>query len=128
MRISWYYFEPSPMPPMPKVKPPKQPSDVDKDFVVIYKILNTVEQGMDTKEGARVPTADELGITENRRTALLQMVSDAGYLFIMQGKTLDGRMVERPPWLTLKGLEYLWNSPQMKRAAEMAQETATGHV
>lgn len=103
-------------------------SDVDRDFVAIYKILSAVEQGMDTKEGVRLPDAAEFGITGNRCTALLQMLSDAGYLFIMQGKTMDGRMVERPPWLTLKGLEYLWNSPQMHKAAEMAQKMATEHV
>lgn len=124
---SWYGVRPeSQTPPMPPTAAPL--TDVDRDFVVMYKMLNAVEQGMDSKDSARLPTAAELGVTENRRAALINILSDAGYLFIMRGKTLDGILVERPPWLTLKGLEYLWNSPQMQRAAQMAQREATGHV
>ena len=95
------------------------------NFVTIYKILKVLEKAMDFDElDMDLISAKALGISENRRLALLKMLADNGYLEgVHIRETCDGMLlVAMPhPRITLKGLEYLEENSMMKRAYRLAK-------
>jgi RIO-like serine/threonine protein kinase len=94
-------------------------------FTIIYKILSTLEQNMDT--GQPINTSlfnhDTLGITQARFTAYLEMLSDSGYIKgIQAGEYIRTSIVRyENAKITLKGLEYLAENTFMKRAYKAVQ-------
>ena len=93
------------------------------NFTVIYKILSALEQSMD-HDGLdeRVISADKLGISENRRIAILKMLADSGYVEGVHIRvSVDGIIAVgmNRPRITLRGLEYLEENSLMKRAYKM---------
>lgn len=95
------------------------------NFAAIYKILNALEKSMDYDElDADAIAAERLGITENRRRAILKMLADSGYIEGVNFRfTVDGALsggMNRPR-ITLKGLEYLEENSLMKRAYNVAK-------
>lgn len=95
------------------------------NFVVIYKILNILEKSMDCDAvDMEAMDAKRLGVSENRRLALLKMLADNGYIEgVHIRETCDGMLlVAMPhPRITLKGLEYLEENSMMKRAYRLAK-------
>lgn len=95
------------------------------NFVTIYKILKVLEKAMDFDElDMDLISAKALGISENRRLALLKMLADNGYIEgVHIRETCDGMLlVAMPhPRITLKGLEYLEENSMMKRAYRLAK-------
>lgn len=80
-------------------------------FTIIYKILSTLEENMDTGLPIDMSLFNHgtLGISRERFVAYLEMLSDSGYVKGVQIKeymrnlTLDYTQMK----ITLKGLEYL---------------------
>lgn len=85
------------------------------NFKAIYKLLSALERSMDTTRFDLSPVNPEtLELTYARWGRLLEMLADAGYI---KGVTVR-RQVEIDSYgikLTLKGLEYLHESPHMKQ-------------
>ena len=89
-------------------------------FTIIYKILSTLEENMDT--GQPIDTVlfnhDTLGISRERFTAYLEMLSDSGYIKgvvikeYLRNTVLDYTRMK----ITLKGLEYLADNSLMAKA------------
>lgn len=91
------------------------------DFRTIYRILKTLQKAMDYDEGAdpEALSAEALGISSNRLKALWHMLSQEGYVECVNvGSFQNGGLTwsERRT-ITIKGLEYLCESPVMKKAA-----------
>ena len=95
---------------------------------VIYKILRYLEQAMDYDEPDldRI-SADALGISEQRRVAIMEMLAREGYIDGMTVKrSIDGNVtISNPhPRITLRGLEYLQENSAMQKAARLAKGIA----
>ena len=95
------------------------------DFSVIYKILKALYQSMDCDEFDmdRI-SANALNVNENKRAALLEMLSSEGYIYgITVKRSIDGQVMLSicNPRLTLKGIEYLNDNRLMKKAANLAK-------
>lgn len=97
------------------------------DFKIIYKILKVLSDSMDLDElDVRLLSPNSLGINENRRNAILEMLSDEGYV---KGFVSVQYFGERPVYIndlsnikiTLIGLEYLSENSFMKKAADIAK-------
>lgn len=89
------------------------------NFKTIYIILDTLEKALDTGLDKNDISADRLGISQQRRDALLGMLQNEGYITgakftnFSGGKTnvrVDGIQI------TIKGLEYLENNTTMQKA------------
>lgn len=98
------------------------------NFRVIYRILRYLEKAMDYDEpDLEQISAKTLGITEQRWTAIMTMMTTQGYIDGMTVKrSLDGEITVSisHPGITLKGLEYLQENALMKKAAELAKGIA----
>lgn len=98
------------------------------NFRVIYRILRYLEKAMDYDEpDLEQISAKALGITEQRWTAIMTMLTTQGYIDGMTVKrSLDGEVAVSISHLgiTLKGLEYLQENSLMKKAAELAKGIA----
>ena len=101
-----------------------------EDFGAIYKILKTLDRGLDGDEFDQNDIGPEaLGVSENRRDALLAMLADEGHV----GGVTVRRCLDRPqpvviiesPRVTLRGLEYLQENSLMRRAADIARGIAS---
>ena len=95
---------------------------------VIYKILRYLEQAMDYDEPDldRI-FADALGISEQRRVAIMEMLAREWYIDGMTVKrSTDGNVtISNPhPRITLRGLEYLQENSAMQKAARLAKGIA----
>lgn len=93
------------------------------NFKILYRILRSLEESMDAEQYDRRKLDPELlGISKNRRDALLKMLSDNGYItgvtYItgMHGVKIDN--IE----ITLKGLEYLEDNTMLKKAARAMRD------
>ena len=80
-------------------------------FKTIHTILSILEEALDEPDAdKRQLTAEALNITESRRQAYLEMLSDAGYIKgveIRQYRGGTARVSVEDAQITLKGLEYL---------------------
>lgn len=103
---------------------------MSEDFRTIYKILSILQKSMDYEHvDIRRLSADNLGITESKRKALLGMLLKNGYIegFQMiqyigdQAPNIEGLEGIR---ITLKGLEYLEENSLMQKAARLAKGIA----
>ncbi len=101
-----------------------------EDFRAIYKILKALDRGLDDDELDQEAIGPEaLGVSENRRDALLAMLADEGHV----GGVTVRRCLDRPqpvviiesPRVTLRGLEYLQENSLMRRAADIARDIAS---
>lgn len=103
---------------------------MSEDFRTIYKILSILQKSMDYEVlDVRRLSADNLGITEPKRKALLGMLLKNGYVegfqviqYIRdQTPNIEGLEGIR---ITLKGLEYLEENSLMQKAARLAKGIA----
>ena len=103
---------------------------MSEDFRTIYKILSILQKSMDYEViDIRRLSADNLGITEPKRKALLGMLLKSGYVegFKMtrytgdQTPNIEGLEGIR---ITLKGLEYLEENSLMQKAARLEKGIA----
>lgn len=99
-----------------------------KEFSVIYKILKALRDAMDRDEFDALQLDPEaLGVSENRRNALLAMIQKEGYVEGLRLVQYDGMNASKVlmklshPRITLKGLEYLEENSFMRRAADIAK-------
>lgn len=94
-------------------------------FRVIYKILRYLEAAMDYDEiDSNRLSAESLGVSENRRIALLEMLVREGYVDgIGIKQSADGAVTisMSSPRITLKGLEYLHENSVMNKMAAVAK-------
>lgn len=90
------------------------------DFNTIYKILAALKASMDYGVfDMKLISAEQLGVSEPRRIALLMMLVQAGYisgLSFDETAAGDVMMSITHLRLTLKGLEYLEENSLMKKA------------
>lgn len=95
------------------------------NFRVIYKILKYLEAAMDYDEiDPERLSAETLGVSENRRIALLEMLVREGYVDGIGIKhSADGAVTisMSSPRITLKGLEYLHENSVMNKMAAVAK-------
>lgn len=95
------------------------------NFKVIYKILAALENSLDYERVDLDRISPEaLGISEERRNALLKMLDDAGYISgVVVRQYADGGVVLMVNHIsiTLKGLEYLAENSLMKKAYNAAK-------
>ena len=96
-----------------------------ENFKTIYRILRFLEKAMDYDEPDldRI-SASTLGLSERRRVSLLEMLSKEHLVDGIDVKwSMDGEtaLSISNPRITLRGLEYLQENPQMQKAAEMAK-------
>ena len=95
------------------------------NFRIIYKILKVLEQAMDLDEfDSEEISAERLGISENRWRAIMEMLSESGYVKgVSVIKSIGGSSLRlRSDFgITLKGLEYLDDNTFMKKAANIAR-------
>ena len=98
------------------------------NFRVIYKILRYLEVAMDYDEiDPERLSAESLGISKNRRLALLEMLVREGYVDgIGIKRSADGAatIFTSSPRITLKGLEYLHENSVMRKMAAVAKGIA----
>lgn len=103
---------------------------MSEDFRTIYKILSILQKSMDYEIlDIRRLSADNLGVTEPRRRALLGMLLKNGYAEGFQAiqyirdptPNIEGLEGIR---ITLKGLEYLEENSLMQKAARLAKGIA----
>lgn len=107
---------------------------MSEDFRTIYKILLTLQKSMDYEVvDIRRLSADNLGITEPKRKALLcmllSMLLKNGYVEGFQVIQYIGDPTPNIEGLegiriTLKGLEYLEENSLMQKAARLAKGIA----
>ena len=98
------------------------------NFKVIYRLLRTLETAMDA-EGVSPDkiSAEALGISRERWTALLEMLAKAGYIEgVAVTRANDGYTAVSlsSPRITLRGLEYLEENSLMRKAAALAKGIA----
>ena len=95
------------------------------NFRVIYKILRYLEAAMDYDEiDPDRLSAESLGISKNRRSALLEMLVREEYVDGIGAKrSADGAVTisVSSPRLTIKGLEYLHENSVMREMAAVAK-------
>lgn len=98
------------------------------NFKVIYRILRYLEKAMDYDEpDVERISADALGLTIQRWTAIMEMLAAEGYISGLTVKrSLDGAtsLSVASPRITLKGLEYLQENSLMRKAADIAKGIA----
>ena len=103
---------------------------MSEDFRTIYKILSILQKSMDYEViDIRRLSADNLGITEPKRKALLGMLLKNGYAEGFQVIQYIGDPTPSIEGLegiqiTLKGLEYLEENSLMQKAARLAKGIA----
>lgn len=103
---------------------------MSEDFRTIYKILSILRKSMDYEVlDVRRLSADNLGITEPKRKALLSMLLKNGYVEGFQVIQYIGDQTPNIEGLeciriTLKGLEYLEENSLMQKAARLAKGIA----
>ncbi len=95
------------------------------NFSVIYKILRLLEKNMDRDElDPESISPDALGISKERRDAILVMLARNGYIEGLLLRPVSGeakpilRCLENTA-ITLKGLEYLEENSLMRKAAAL---------
>lgn len=100
------------------------------NFSVNYKILRLLEKNMDYNEfDPESISPASLGISRERRDALLVMLAENGYIAGLSLRPISGeakpalRCLENTV-ITLKGLEYLEENSLMRKAAEIAKGIA----
>jgi hypothetical protein len=98
------------------------------NFRIIYRILRYLERAMDYDEVDmdRI-SATTLGLSEQRWAAIMEMLSDEGYVNgVSVKRSIDGsaEISVSAPRITLKGLEYLQENSLMKKAANLAKGVA----
>lgn len=84
------------------------------NFSAIYKILNALEKSMDFDEfDGEAISAARLGVTENRRRAILRMLADSGciegvnFRFTVDGALPVGETLDNvPPLIYNKRREH----------------------
>lgn len=95
------------------------------NFRVIYRILRYLEAAMDYDEiDPNRLSAESLGVSENRRIALLEMLVREGYVDgIGIKQSADGAVTifTSSPRITLKGLEYLHENSVMNKMAAVTK-------
>ena len=98
------------------------------NFRVIYKILSHLERAMDCEEpDTDFLSAECLGISEQRRLSILEIVAKEGLaegIDIKRSVSGDCVISLSCPRITLKGLEYLEENSMMKKAARVAKGIA----
>lgn len=95
------------------------------NFKAVYKILSTLEKAMDYPEfDAKQISAEALGVSEERWSRYIEMMSDVGYIkgadisrYIDGSTHIDLSNVR----ITLKGLEYLQENSIMQRMYKLAK-------
>ena len=91
---------------------------MSEDFRTIYKILSILQKSMDFEVlDIRRLSADNLGITEPKRKAILGMLLKNGYI---EGFQVIQYIGDQTP----KGLEYLEENSLMQKAARLAKGIA----
>ena len=98
------------------------------NFKIIYRILRYLEKAMDYDEAdIDFISASKLGISEQRWTAIMEMLVKEGYVTgIGVKRSADGEIC-LSVWdvrITMKGLEYLQENPLMQKAAKLAKGIA----
>ena len=103
---------------------------MSEDFKTIYKILSILQKSMDFEifDINRL-SASNLGITEQRKNAILNMLLKSGYV---EGFQVIQYIGDSTPTIedlenikiTLKGLEYLEENSLMKKASRLAKGIA----
>ena len=97
------------------------------DFKIIYKILKAFYDAMDYDAfDYETISPETLGVSANKRKALLLMLAKEGYIEGIDEKKLPFGgdpfvQYSTCPRLTLKGLEYLSENSLMKKAAKAAR-------
>lgn len=95
------------------------------NFRIIYKILKILEQAMDLDGfDPEEISAERLGISENRWRAIMELLSESGYIKgVSVIKSIGGSSLRIGSdfGITLKGLEYLADNTFMKKAANIAR-------
>lgn len=103
---------------------------MSEDFRTIYRMLSILQKSMDYEHvDIRRLSADNLGITESKRRALLGMLLKNGYVEGFQVIQYIGDQAPNIEGLegiriTLKGLEYLEENSLMQKAARLAKGIA----
>ena len=95
-------------------------------FKAIYRILSCLEKSIDIESpNWREQLSPEgLDIPEPRFTNILRMLSECGYItgIQIQQTAMGGHRVGIfDPAITLHGLEYLANNPNMEKVRQAAQ-------
>ena len=95
-------------------------------FKAIYRILSYLEKSIDIEspDWRRQLSPEGLDIQEPRFTNILRMLSECGYItgVQIQPTAMGGhRAGIFDPAITLPGLEYLANNPDMEKARRAAQ-------
>lgn len=98
------------------------------NFKTIFKILSILESSLDyDKVDLTRISAESLGVSGNRRNAILKMLNDCGYVEGVFVRTYtDGEICidSTNIQITLAGLEYLAENSLMKKAYNMAKGIA----
>ena len=96
-----------------------------ENFKAIYRILRYLERAMDYDEpDMDIISASALGLSEARWISILEMLADENLISGLEiRRSSDGgaALSISNPRITLHGLEYLQENPQMLKAAEMAK-------
>ena len=86
------------------------------NFKVIYKILKLLEEAMDQDEfDINLLSPDLLGVTENRRNAILKMLQAEGYITgVLYRNGLSGVKLSKPAITSVPGGKFhdeegFWN-------------------
>lgn len=97
-----------------------------EDFGIIYRILRTLQKGMDCEEfDQSAISAEALGLSLPRWSRIISMLLSSGY--ITGGETWNAMDCSYPkakltrPEITLKGLEYLEENSLMQKAGAIAK-------
>ena len=101
-----------------------------EDIRAIYKIPKALDRGLDDDELDQSAIGPEaLGVSENRRDALLAMLADEGHVGGVTVRHYPDRpqpvVIIESPRVTLRGLEYLQENSLMRRAADIARGIAS---
>ena len=95
------------------------------NFKIIYRILRYLEKAMEYDEvDMDFISAEKLGVSERRWEAVMEMLSNEGYVMgIAVKRSADGQIccLVSSPRITLKGLEYLQENSLMQKAASLAK-------
>ena len=96
------------------------------DFKIIYKILKAMEVAMDLEEfDTKTISKEALNLTEARWCRIIAMLVNEEYITGVEvWNSFDcghPKIALSQPEITIKGLEYLEQNSQMKKAAEMAK-------
>ena len=95
-----------------------------ENFVIIKRILVYLMKAMDLEEvDLDEISAEDLGISEVKRASILHMMKGAGLIDgvdVMRTSDGDVFMEVNNPAITLRGLEYLYDSKFMFEPEEMA--------